>query len=115
MCNAKLEAWMFIPCCNTTGSVLADPGLMPSQELEDYRKAKEKVLFVGFSIVKSRVSKNKTNLFIVLNGDIIVGRKIHSKDRNWDFSPYNKIEDLVKLEEEIYLTREKKFKIFVNI
>lgn len=38
----KLE--MFVPC-DDNGNVLQDPGLIPSFELEQYRKAKEKVLF----------------------------------------------------------------------
>lgn len=38
---------MFIPC-NEIGKILKEPSLVPSKELEEYRKAKEKVLFKNF-------------------------------------------------------------------
>lgn len=61
----KLE--MFVPC-DDEGNVLKDPGLIPSYELEQYRKAKEKVLFEGFEIIKEGeniiVKHNETNVWL---------------------------------------------------
>ena len=45
-----LKLGMFLPC-GDMGNVLSDPGLIPSYELEQYRKAKERVLFSGFDII----------------------------------------------------------------
>lgn len=39
---------MFVPA-DENGNPLQDPGLIPSQELNDYRKAKDKILFEGFT------------------------------------------------------------------
>nr|WP_317632982.1 hypothetical protein [uncultured Flavobacterium sp.] len=43
----KLELGHFVPT-DEDGNVLKDPGLIPSYELEQYRKSKEKVLFEGW-------------------------------------------------------------------
>lgn len=54
-----LELWMFVPC-GEDGNVLGYPGLIPSYELQEYRKAKERVLFDG-----CKVTRNSDNFFII--------------------------------------------------
>ena len=45
-----LTLGMFVPC-DENGNVLEEPLLLPSYELDKYRKAKEKVIFDGFDII----------------------------------------------------------------
>lgn len=55
---------MFVPC-DENGNVLNDPGLIPGYELERYRKAKEKVLFIfpftiDISTIKHHIGQERT-------------------------------------------------------
>lgn len=74
--HLKLE--MFVPCSDN-GNILDDPGLIPSYELEQYRKAKEKVLFEGFTVLSEE-------------DDVI------ELECNDIFISYNKEEDLFSLD-----------------
>lgn len=62
----SLNLGMFVPC-DLEGNVLQDPGLIPSYELQEYRKYKERVLFEGteeeFRFIINRL-KNNDNLII---------------------------------------------------
>lgn len=54
----KLE--MFVPC-DEKGNVLKEPSLVPSYELEIYRKAKEKVLFEGIDLDTAKFHCNRND------------------------------------------------------
>lgn len=45
--NQKLELWQIVPC-DGHGNPLRDPGLFPSSQQQEYRKAKDCCLFEGF-------------------------------------------------------------------
>lgn len=87
-----LKLGMFVPC-DENGNILNDPGLIPSYELERYRKAKEKVLFEGFEIKISNITNNLQNDFLIISEtNEIIG---HENKDQWFFNPYKKVEDLI--------------------
>ena len=65
-----LQLGMFVPC-DDDDNILHDPGLIPSYELEQYCKAKEKVIFEGFDVREqstySIVSSNVVDGWITWN------------------------------------------------
>lgn len=66
--SRPLTLSMFVPC-DDKGNVLQDPGLMPSQQLNDYREAKSNVLFEGFELKNGKI-KNKEGYTVFLYNSV---------------------------------------------
>lgn len=66
--SQSLEKWMFVPC-GPSGNVLQDPGLLPSQALNDYRAAKERCYFDGWQF---RYDRGFPPLQWVMNDDFCI-------------------------------------------
>lgn len=89
-----LTLGMFVPC-DESGNVLNDPGLIPSYELEQYRKAKEKVLFEfdgGLTLLR-----NREWFFIIEDKNGVYYRILKNKTKS-------KIESVFKFSVDIKLT-----------
>ena len=79
--KTPLNLGMFVPC-DENGNVLNDPGLFPSFELEQYRKAKDKVIFPNFELTQ------QSTYFILTHNES------GAKWLSWNKS--KKVEDLVE-------------------